>query len=164
MAAVTAPASSSGTTAPTSSNAHYNSNSALLITESQQRIDTLSSSLQRLSSTTSELSQLTNSLLRRARHLDSLTSPASETSAMLTSSANHLNSTLIKMKDAREKFDTVQDCEPAIQRLLSGAQESRSLFEAAGGAKAAAAAANSDALSLVRFSLISLSLSVCVFS
>ena len=45
MAAVTAPASSSGTTAPTSSNAHYNSNSALLITESQQRIDTLSSSL-----------------------------------------------------------------------------------------------------------------------
>ena len=54
------------------------------------------------------------------------------------------------MKDATEKFDTVQDCEPAIQRLLSGAQESRSLFEAAVGAKAAAAAANSDALSLVR--------------
>ena len=136
MAAVAGTATS-GTTGRNA----LNTNSAMMITESQLRIDSLAQSLRRMADTTSEITSLTDGLARRARHLDSLTSPASETSAMLTQSANNLNSTLSTMKDAREKFDTVQDCEPAIQRLLSGAQESRSLFEASGGAKAAAAAA-----------------------
>ena len=142
MAAVAATASSAGTTTA-GRNALNNANSNMMITESQMRIDSLAQSLRRMAETTSEITTLTDGLTRRARHLDSLTSPASETSAMLTQSANNLNSTLSTMKDAREKFDTVQDCEPAIQRLLSGAQESMSLFEAAGGAKAAAAAASS---------------------
>jgi len=42
--------------------------------------------------------------------------------SQFTQSANNLNSTLSTMNYAREKFDTVQDCEPAIQRLLRGAQ------------------------------------------
>lgn len=101
-----------------------------MITESQLRIDSLSQALRRMADTTTEISTITDGLTRRARHLDSLTSPASETSAMLTQSANNLNSTLSLMKDAREKFDTVQDCEPAIQRLLQGAQEAMAAVEA----------------------------------
>jgi exocyst complex protein 7 len=116
-----------------------------MITESQLRIDSLAASLRRMADSTSEITALSDGLTRRARHLDSLTSPASETSAMLTQSAHHLSSTLGLMKDAREKFDTVQDCEPALQRLRSGVQEAQSLFEAAGGISAANANANSAA-------------------
>eukprot|EP00566_Odontella_aurita_P004666 CAMPEP_0113594808 /NCGR_PEP_ID=MMETSP0015_2-20120614/39296_1 /TAXON_ID=2838 /ORGANISM="Odontella" /LENGTH=793 /DNA_ID=CAMNT_0000501873 /DNA_START=138 /DNA_END=2520 /DNA_ORIENTATION=+ /assembly_acc=CAM_ASM_000160 len=93
------------------------------VTESQRRIDELSAALARMQDTTAEAGRTCDSLTRRARHLDSLTSPASETSALLTQSSNNLGATLLIMKDAREKFDTVQDCEPAIQRLLRGAQE-----------------------------------------
>jgi len=115
-----------------------------MITESQMRIDSLAASLRRMADSTAEITALSDGLTRRARHLDSLTSPASETSAMLTQSAHHLSSTLGLMKDAREKFDTVQDCEPALQRLRSGAQEAQSLFEAAGGIGAANANANAN--------------------
>ena len=92
-------------------------------THSQSRIDDLSSALARMADSTSESGRCCDSLKRRARHLDSLTSPASETSALLTQASNNLGSTLVVMREAQEKFDTVQDCEPAIQRLLRGAQE-----------------------------------------
>eukprot|EP00563_Minutocellus_polymorphus_P000833 CAMPEP_0181031546 /NCGR_PEP_ID=MMETSP1070-20121207/6288_1 /TAXON_ID=265543 /ORGANISM="Minutocellus polymorphus, Strain NH13" /LENGTH=864 /DNA_ID=CAMNT_0023108927 /DNA_START=198 /DNA_END=2792 /DNA_ORIENTATION=- len=144
MAAVAAAAAASSSTGMHRNGnlpSHSGTSSSTMVTESQLRIDALAQSLRRMAETTTDLTTLTDGLTRRARHLDSLTSPASETSAMLTQSANNLNSTLGLMKDAREKFDTVQDCEPAIQRLLSGAQEATALFEASGGAKAAAAAA-----------------------
>ena len=151
MAAVAAAATSASSVpaaAPTNTNTNTNSNAnnnnnLTMVTESQLRIDALSASLGRLSATTSDLSALTRSFARRARHLDSLTSPASETSAMLTQSAANLAATLGRMREAREKFDTVQDCEPAIRRLHGGAREAVARFEASGGARAAAAAANS---------------------
>ena len=64
-----------------------------------------------------------NNLSRRSRHLDSLTSPASETSALLALASSNLQSTSGALKDARDKFDTVADCEPAIERLFWGARE-----------------------------------------
>jgi len=54
---------------------------------------------------------------------------------MLTQSAGNLNSTVSLMKDARERFDTVRDCEPAIRRLIVGARD-----DIAAAAEAAAAA------------------------
>lgn len=62
-------------------------------------------------------------LSRRSRHLDSLTSPASETSALLALASSNLQSTSGALKDARDKFDTVADCEPAVERLFWGARE-----------------------------------------
>ena len=148
------PAAASATQNPTTTNSNGNANSnsnnhnsttnpMTMVTESQLRIDALSASLRRLSTTTTDLSTLTASLTHRARHLDSLTGPASETSAMLTQSAANLATTLGMMREAREKFDTVPDCEPAIERLERGAREAVARFEAGGGARAAAAAANS---------------------
>lgn len=90
---------------------------------SQRRINQLSSSLNKMETTTKESFRYCDQLSKRARHLDSLTSPASDASAMLSVAAGNLTSTLALMKDAREKFDTVSDCEPAIDRLLKGVQE-----------------------------------------
>lgn len=39
---------------------------------------------------------------------------------MLSKASNNLGATLVLMKDAREKFDTIVDCEPAIDRLHRG--------------------------------------------
>jgi exocyst complex protein 7 len=39
---------------------------------------------------------------------------------MLSKASNNLGATLVLMKDAREKFDTIVDCEPAIERLHNG--------------------------------------------
>jgi exocyst complex protein 7 len=39
---------------------------------------------------------------------------------MLSKASNNLAATLVLMKDAREKFDTIVDCEPAIERLHRG--------------------------------------------
>ena len=90
------------------------------LSDSQRRINQLSSSLSRMQTTTKEAFRYCDQLTKRARHLDSLTSPASDASAMLSVAAGNLSSTLTLMKDAREKFDTVGDCEPAIERLLKG--------------------------------------------
>ena len=91
--------------------------------ESELRIDALSQALQSIQESTMEAGRCCDGLTRRARNLDSLTSPASELSAQLTQASSNLGSTLNIMKDAREKFDTVTDCEPAISRLSRGAQE-----------------------------------------
>jgi hypothetical protein len=42
---------------------------------------------------------------------------------MLSRANANLTATLTLMKDAREKFDTVADCEPAITRLHKGVTE-----------------------------------------
>ena len=39
---------------------------------------------------------------------------------MLSRANAHLAATLVLMKDAREKFDTVADCQPSIERLHKG--------------------------------------------
>lgn len=80
----------------------------------------LAASLQTMAATTAEMAQVCDGLTRRARQLDSLTSPASETSSTLAQAASHLGATLNLMTEANEKFSTVQDCEPAIQRLSQG--------------------------------------------
>ena len=93
------------------------------ISDSQRRINQLSAALDKMQTTTKESFRYCDQLTKRARHLDSLTSPASDASAMLSVAAGNLSSTLTLMKDAREKFDTVGDCEPAIERLLKGVQD-----------------------------------------
>jgi exocyst complex protein 7 len=80
----------------------------------------LATLLMRMQSTTKESFRYCDQFSKRARHLDSLTSPASDASAMLSVAAGNLQTTLQLMKDAREKFDTVGDCEPAIERLHKG--------------------------------------------
>jgi exocyst complex protein 7 len=89
-------------------------------TESQRRIDALSKAINKMKGSTSEAALCCDQLTKRARQLDSLTSPASDASSMLSKASNNLGATLVVMKDAREKFDTVRDCEPAIERLHRG--------------------------------------------
>jgi exocyst complex protein 7 len=89
-------------------------------TESQRRIDALSKAIQKMKGSTAEAALCCGQLTKRARQLDSLTSPASDASSMLSKASNNLGATLVIMKDAREKFDTVRDCEPAIERLHRG--------------------------------------------
>jgi len=93
------------------------------MTESQRRINSLAQALQQIRKSTEEGGKFCESLHRRVRHLDSLTSPASDASAILTQASENLACTLSLMKDAKEKFDTVTDCEPAIQRLQIGARK-----------------------------------------
>ena len=95
----------------------------MAMTESQHRINALASGLSSIDRSTKEAGRCCDHLSRLARQLDSLTSPASDASAVLTQASENLASTLRLVKDAREKFDTVQDCEPAIQRLTKGAKE-----------------------------------------
>jgi exocyst complex protein 7 len=89
-------------------------------TESQRRIDSLSKALKKMKKSTNEACLCCDQLTKRARQLDSLTSPASDASSMLSKASNNLGSTLVLMKDGREKFDTIHDCEPAIERLHRG--------------------------------------------
>jgi exocyst complex component 7 len=88
--------------------------------DAQKRINALSQSLVKMQSTSYEASRCCEQLSKRSRQLDSLTSPASDASAMLSQAASNLGSTLLKIKDARDKFETVRDCEPAIERLSVG--------------------------------------------
>jgi hypothetical protein len=85
-----------------------------------RRSDALESALQKMDSSTTDAARCCEQLTRRARQLDSLTSPASDASSMLSRANANLAATLVLMKDAREKFDTVTDCEPAIERLYRG--------------------------------------------
>ena len=85
-----------------------------------RRIDALNKSLSKMKKTTATASLRCDQLTQRARQLDSLTSPASDASSMLSKASNNLGSTLVLMKDAREKFDTIVDCEPAIDRMHRG--------------------------------------------
>lgn len=93
------------------------------LSDSQLRINQLSSSLNKMQTTTKESFRICDQLTKRAHHLDSLTSPASDASAVLSIAAGNLQNTLTLMKDAREKFDTVSDCEPAIERLYKGVKD-----------------------------------------
>lgn len=92
-------------------------------TESQAQIVLLSKALNLHATSTTAASSCCTGLTRRSRQLDSLTSPASETSASLTLASTNLTATLALLRDAREKFDTVADCEPSIERLNEGARE-----------------------------------------
>lgn len=89
-------------------------------TESQQRIEALGQALAKMKSSTNEACVCCDQLTRRAKQLNSLTSPASDASSMLSKASNNLGATLLLMKDAKEKFDTIRDCEPAIERLHRG--------------------------------------------
>ncbi|KAL7490022.1 hypothetical protein ACHAW6_015741 [Cyclotella cf. meneghiniana] len=92
-------------------------------TLSATRIQSLAASLHSMNHSTQTACRNLSELSRRSRHLDSLTSPASETSALLAQASANLTSTTALLKDAREKFDTVQDCEVAVERLFWGARE-----------------------------------------
>jgi exocyst complex protein 7 len=87
------------------------------------RISALSNALSTMNSTTRIACRTCDGLSRRSRHLDSLTSPASETSALLARTSANLSIANAVLRDAREKFDTVVDCEPAVERLYWGARE-----------------------------------------
>ncbi|KAL9180721.1 hypothetical protein ACHAXT_011174 [Thalassiosira profunda] len=92
------------------------------LTESQSRIAALTKALAAMDSTTKSACRTCTGLSHRSRHLDSLTSPASETSALLAQTSANLTLASGVLKDAREKFDTVGDCEPAVERLFWGAR------------------------------------------
>jgi hypothetical protein len=83
----------------------------------------LTSALDKMESSTTFAFACCNQLSNRARQLDLLTSPASDASSMLSRANANLTSALVLLKDAREKFDTVTDCEPAIERLHKGVVE-----------------------------------------
>jgi exocyst complex component 7 len=110
--------------------------------------DRLAAAMEKMESTTSEALRCCDLLTKRARQLDSLTSPASDASAMLSRANANLAATVVLVKDARVHFDTVRDCEPAIDRLQKGVKEMEDTFKSAmghrgsgGGGNAAAAAA-----------------------
>lgn len=88
--------------------------------DAKSRIDALSGALTKMQTTTNDACRCCDQLSKRAHQLDSLTSPASGASSMLSRANNNLAATLVLMKDAREKFDTVSDCEPAIELLHRG--------------------------------------------
>ncbi|KAL7545865.1 hypothetical protein ACHAWF_009221 [Thalassiosira exigua] len=124
MAAVGAPPPSSGGLQSAAAALALASSSSLHPpSESQSRIAQLESALKSMSATTASACRACDGLSRRSRHLDSLTSPASETSALLARTSAHLNATSAVLRDAREKFDTVGDCEPSVERLFWGARE-----------------------------------------
>lgn len=90
---------------------------------SQRRTESLSNAMRKMESTTAEAFTCCERLSKRAEQLDSLTSPASDASSMLSRANANLTATLVLMKDAREKFDTVQECEPNLERLHRGVSE-----------------------------------------
>ena len=107
-----------------------------------RRIDALSKSLQKMKKTTATACLRCDQLTQRARQLDSLTSPASDASSMLSKASKNLGATLVLMKDAREKFDTIVDCEPAIDRMHRGVVHMQNEKSGkTGGKKGAAVAA-----------------------
>lgn len=79
--------------------------------------------MDRMEITTADAYRCCDLLTKRARQLDALTSPASDSSSMLSRANANLAATVVLMKDARDKFETVHDCEPAIGRLYKGVQD-----------------------------------------
>lgn len=106
-----------------------------------RRIDALNKSLQKMKQTTATACLRCEQLTQRARQLDSLTSPASDASSMLSKASNNLGATLVLMKDAREKFDTIVDCEPAIDRMHRGIVKMQNEKSGKNGGKKGAGAA-----------------------
>lgn len=98
-------------------------------TESQRRIEALGMALNKMKTSTNEACLFCDQITRRSRQLDSLVSPASDASSTLSKASYNLGTTLALMKDAKEKFDTIRDCEPIIDKLHRGVvriQESKS--------------------------------------
>ena len=91
--------------------------------DAQKRIQSLQNAVKKMKAATADSHRCCDAIVRRSRKLDNLTSPANDASAMLSQSASNLGSTLVKLKDARDKFETVRDCEPAIERLNDGVKE-----------------------------------------
>lgn len=89
----------------------------------RRRTDLLAAAMDRMEGTTGEAYRCCDLLTKRARQLDSLTSPASDASSMLSRANANLAGTVVLMKDARDKFDTVLDCEPAVARMHKGVQD-----------------------------------------
>lgn len=87
------------------------------------RTKDLADALTRMDDTTHDAYRICDMLARRAKQLDQLTSPASDASSMLSRSNANLAAALVLMKDACDKFDTVKDCEPAIERLNRGVKD-----------------------------------------
>jgi len=98
-----------------------------MITESQRRIDALASALSTLQNQTNTASHLSTLIIQRSRYLNTLTSPASDASAKITQASQNLVQTMTKMREAREKFDTIQETEPHIKHLYEGAKELQAL-------------------------------------
>lgn len=88
-----------------------------------ESIAALTASLASINAATRSACRACDGLSRRSRHLDSLTSPASETSALLQRTSANLVSTGGVLRDALERFSAVGDCEPAVERLYFGARE-----------------------------------------
>ena len=101
--------------------------------EAKSRIDALSTALSKMQVTTTDACRCCDQLTKRAHQLDSLTSPASGASSMLSRANNNLAATLVLMKDAREKFDTVSDCQPAIDHLHKGVRDMEERRASQGG-------------------------------
>lgn len=103
--------------------------------QQQQRrgTDRLAAAMEKMEYTTTEALKCCDLLTKRARQLDNLTSPASDASAMLSRANASLAATVLLVKDARVHFDTVRDCEPAIDRLQKGVKEMEEVFKAAMG-------------------------------
>lgn len=89
----------------------------------QRGTDRLAAAMEKMEINTTEALRCCDLLTKRARQLDSLTSPASDASSMLSRANANLASTAILVKDARVHFDTVTDCEPAIDRLNKGVKD-----------------------------------------
>lgn len=89
----------------------------------ERRREQLSQALNTLSSSTRDAKACCNQLYSRSRQLDSLASPASDASSMLSRANANLAATIVLLKDAREKFDTVADVEPVVDRLQRGVKE-----------------------------------------
>lgn len=94
-----------------------------MISIDNDRISALTSALATMNSTTTSACRTCDGLSRQSRHLDSLTSPASETSALLARTSANMALATTVLRDAREKFDTVHECQPAIDRLYWGSRE-----------------------------------------
>jgi hypothetical protein len=102
---------------------------------SRRRTELLAAAMDKMESTTAEGYRCCDLLTKRARQLDSLTSPASDASSMLSRANASLAATVILMKDAREKFDTVSDCEPAVEQLHKGVLDMEKMRMAGGRSK-----------------------------
>lgn len=95
----------------------------------------LAAVMEQMESTSTEAFRCCELLTKRARQLDSLTSPASDASSMLSRANASLAATVAMMKDARDKFDTVAECEPAIERLHKGVSDMEQIRLAGGRSK-----------------------------
>jgi hypothetical protein len=95
----------------------------------------LAAAMEKMESSSSEAYRCCELITKRARQLDSLTSPASDASSMLSRANAALAATVTLMKDARDKFDTVAECEPAIERLHKGVTDMEQMRLAGGRSK-----------------------------